>query len=146
MKGKMKLGLAPGASAKAIVPDGAAVMVAEAEGPITATLSTTRVAKARRREGPTCIELPACAIEMANGTAPARNGPFLRYWLVFAPRWSGQGRRKDRFNVGMLEGEARFEQRRRYDALTREDRSGYQFAAERDSQDARRNSQSSGAG
>ena len=52
----MKFGFAPGASAKVMDPEGCVVTVAKADGPASATPTSTSAAMARRRECPTCIE------------------------------------------------------------------------------------------
>src|ERR1700722_5882829 len=71
--GKMKLGLAPGASANTMVPEPPEGTVARA-GLASATLLNTTAASARRRECPTFIEVSAQAIGMAIVTTPATNG------------------------------------------------------------------------
>src|ERR1019366_10561487 len=109
----MKLGLAPGASAKAMAPDGSAATGADAAEPMMAAPNTTIVARATRRECPTFIvRYQPVPSTMARATAPETNGSFQRYLLIFALQQSGQSRRKYCSDVRVLETEAGVLQRR----------------------------------
>src|ERR1035438_1824086 len=139
----MKFGLAPGASAYAIVPEPPEATVADADGPMMATPSTRSVAMASRRVCPTFIvRYQPVPSTMARGTAPETNGSFQRYLLIFALQQSGQSRRKYCSDVRVLETEAGVLQRRGDHALAREDRGCDELAAQHDVQSLRRNPQS----